>query len=99
MVFNDRYFLDRICDQIIAFEDDGIAVQAGNDSYYLEKRQAREAAERIQAQAAARGGRPAESGFARAGREEGSQADVRREERTGGDGDGDPRDRAGGGGD
>jgi ATP-binding cassette subfamily F protein uup len=53
-VSHDRYFLDRICDQIIAFEDNGIMVQAGNYSYYLEKRQAREAAERIQAQAAAR---------------------------------------------
>ena len=54
VVSHDRYFLDRICDQIIAFEDDGIAVQTGNYSYYLEKRQAREAAQRIQAQAAAR---------------------------------------------
>jgi ATP-binding cassette subfamily F protein uup len=53
-VSHDRYFLDRICDQIIAFEDDGVVVQAGNYSYYLEKRQAREAAARIQAQAAAR---------------------------------------------
>ena len=54
VVSHDRYFLDRICDQIIAFEDDGITVQTGNYSYYLEKRQAREAAQRIQAQAAAR---------------------------------------------
>jgi ATP-binding cassette subfamily F protein uup len=54
VVSHDRYFLDRICDQIIAFEDNGITVQTGNYSYYLEKRQAREAAERIQAQAAAR---------------------------------------------
>ena len=54
VVSHDRYFLDRICDQIIAFEDDGIAVQAGNYSYYLEKRQAREAAQRALAQAAAR---------------------------------------------
>ena len=53
-VSHDRYFLDRICDQIIAFEDDGVIVQPGNYSYYLEKRQAREAAERVQAQAAAR---------------------------------------------
>jgi ATP-binding cassette subfamily F protein uup len=53
-VSHDRYFLDRICDQIIAFEDNGIRVQAGNYSYYLEKRQAREAAERAQAQTAAR---------------------------------------------
>jgi len=54
VVSHDRYFLDRICDQIIAFEDNGIAVQAGNYSYYLEKRQGREAAERAQAQAAAK---------------------------------------------
>lgn len=43
-VSHDRYFLDRICDQIIAFEDDGIHVTPGNYSYYLEKRQQREAA-------------------------------------------------------
>jgi ATP-binding cassette subfamily F protein uup len=54
VVSHDRYFLDRICDQIIAFEENGVIVQPGNYSYYLEKRQAREAAERIQAQAAAR---------------------------------------------
>ena len=53
-VSHDRYFLDRICDQIIAFEENGVMVQPGNYSYYLEKRQAREAAQRIQAQAAAR---------------------------------------------
>ncbi len=53
-VSHDRYFLDRICDQIIAFEENGVIVQPGNYSYYLEKRQAREAAQRIQAQAAAR---------------------------------------------
>ena len=53
-VSHDRYFLDRICDQIIAFEENGVVIQPGNYSYYLEKRQAREAAERFQAQAAAR---------------------------------------------
>jgi ATP-binding cassette subfamily F protein uup len=53
-VSHDRYFLDRICDQIIAFEDDGVVVQPGNYSYYLEKRHAREAAERSRATAAAR---------------------------------------------
>ena len=53
-VSHDRYFLDRICDQIIAFEENGVIVQPGNYSYYLEKRHAREAAGRIQAQAAAR---------------------------------------------
>jgi ATP-binding cassette subfamily F protein uup len=53
-VSHDRYFLDRICDQIVAFEENGVIVQPGNYSYYLEKRQAREAAQRIQSQAAAR---------------------------------------------
>jgi ABC transport system ATP-binding/permease protein len=48
VVSHDRYFLDRICNQIIAFEDDGLIVQPGNYSYYLEKRQAREAAARAQ---------------------------------------------------
>ena len=43
MVSHDRYFLDRICDQIVAFEDDGtVFVQPGNYSYYLEKRKERE---------------------------------------------------------
>ena len=54
VVSHDRYFLDRICDQIIAFEDDGVKVTSGNFSYYLEKRQARENAARAQATAAAR---------------------------------------------
>lgn len=53
-VSHDRYFLDRICDQIIAFEDDGVRVTPGNYSYYLEKRQARENAERAQAAVANR---------------------------------------------
>lgn len=51
-VSHDRYFLDRICDQIIAFEEDGVKITPGNYSYYLEKRQARENAERVQAAAA-----------------------------------------------
>jgi ABC transport system ATP-binding/permease protein len=50
-VSHDRYFLDRICDQIIAFEEDGIHVTPGNYSYYLEKRQQREAAIKDQAKA------------------------------------------------
>ena len=45
-VSHDRYFLDRICDQIIAFEEDGVHVTPGNYSYYLEKRQDRENARR-----------------------------------------------------
>ena len=42
VVSHDRYFLDRICDQIVAFEDGGVFIQPGNYSYYLEKRQQRE---------------------------------------------------------
>ena len=42
VVSHDRYFLDRICDQIVAFEDAGVYVQPGNYSYYLEKRKERE---------------------------------------------------------
>src|SRR5262249_1414666 len=42
VVSHDRYFLDRICDQIIAFEDSGLFIQPGNYSYYLEKRKERE---------------------------------------------------------
>jgi ABC transport system ATP-binding/permease protein len=42
VVSHDRYFLDRICDQIIAFEEGNIFVQPGNYSYYLEKRKDRE---------------------------------------------------------
>jgi ATP-binding cassette subfamily F protein uup len=42
VVSHDRYFLDRICDQIVAFEDTGVYVQPGNYSYYLEKRKERE---------------------------------------------------------
>lgn len=54
VVSHDRYFLDRICDQIIAFEDNGVTISPGNYSYYLEKRQARENAERAQAKTAER---------------------------------------------
>ena len=43
VVSHDRYFLDRICDQIVAFEEGGVFVQPGNYSYYLEKKKDREA--------------------------------------------------------
>src|SRR5437588_12129012 len=43
VVSHDRYFLDRICDQVVAFEDGGLFVQPGNYSYYLEKKKEREA--------------------------------------------------------
>jgi ATP-binding cassette subfamily F protein uup len=42
VVSHDRYFLDRICDQIVAFEGAGVVVQTGNYSYYLDKRRERE---------------------------------------------------------
>ncbi len=41
VVSHDRWFLDRICDHIVAFEDGGVFQQPGNYSYYLEKREAR----------------------------------------------------------
>ncbi len=44
VVSHDRYFLDRICDRILAFEEGGVFVQPGNYSYYEEKRREREAA-------------------------------------------------------
>ena len=49
VVSHDRYFLDRICDQVVAFEEDGVVVQTGNYSYYLEKRKEREARARAAA--------------------------------------------------
>lgn len=42
VVSHDRYFLDRICDQVVAFEESGLVVGPGNYSYYLEKRRERE---------------------------------------------------------
>jgi ABC transport system ATP-binding/permease protein len=42
VVSHDRYFLDRICDQIVAFEDAGVFVQPGSYSYYLEKKKERD---------------------------------------------------------
>jgi ABC transport system ATP-binding/permease protein len=44
VVSHDRYFLDRVCDQIVAFEDGtGVFVHTGSYSYYLEKRRERDA--------------------------------------------------------
>src|SRR5258708_10270103 len=52
VVSHDRYFLDRICDQIVAFEDGRIFVQLGNYSCYLEKKKERELRVRAAAQTA-----------------------------------------------
>jgi ATP-binding cassette subfamily F protein uup len=35
--------LDRICDQVLAFEENGLFIQPGNYSYYLEKKKERDA--------------------------------------------------------
>ncbi len=51
VVSHDRYFLDRVCDQLIAFEGAGrVHLCAGNYSYYQEKRAAAAAAELTLAQ-------------------------------------------------
>ncbi len=59
VVSHDRYFLDRVCDQIIAFEEAGVHVQPGNYSYYLEKRREREHRDKAYLQAATRVDKPA----------------------------------------
>ncbi len=41
MVTHDRYFLDRVCTNIIEIDHQGLYQYSGNYSYYLEKRQER----------------------------------------------------------
>ena len=41
MVTHDRYFLDRICSEILELDDETIYSYKGNYSYYLQKRQER----------------------------------------------------------
>ncbi|MFM8364001.1 MAG: ABC-F family ATP-binding cassette domain-containing protein, partial [Verrucomicrobiota bacterium] len=41
-VSHDRWFLDRICDRIVAFEEGGIHCEPGNYSRYLETRRGRQ---------------------------------------------------------
>lgn len=41
MVTHDRYFLDRVCDEIIEIDNNQVFVYKGNYNYYLEKRQER----------------------------------------------------------
>ena len=41
MVTHDRYFLDRVCNEIIEIDQDKIYSYSGNYSYYLEKRKER----------------------------------------------------------
>ena len=39
VVSHDRYFLNRVCTEILAFEDGAIRHSAGDYDYYLEKKQ------------------------------------------------------------
>lgn len=41
MVTHDRYFLDRVCNQILEMDDQRLYTYRGNYAYYLEKRQER----------------------------------------------------------
>ncbi len=41
MVTHDRYFLERVCDEIISLEDGSIYRYKGNYSYYLQKKEER----------------------------------------------------------
>jgi ATP-binding cassette subfamily F protein uup len=41
MVTHDRYFLDRVCDEILELDDRRLYTYKGNYAYYLEKRQER----------------------------------------------------------
>lgn len=45
MVTHDRYFLERVCNEIIELENGQIYSYKGNYSYYLEKKEARKTAE------------------------------------------------------
>ena len=48
VVSHDRYFLNRVCTDILAFEGDGIVdYQVGNYDYYLEKKAARAATGKV----------------------------------------------------
>ncbi|MEL7587705.1 MAG: ABC-F family ATP-binding cassette domain-containing protein [Prolixibacteraceae bacterium] len=47
MVTHDRYFLDRVCNEIMEIDEDQVFSYQGNYSYYLEKR--RERIEQLQA--------------------------------------------------
>lgn len=52
MVTHDRYFLDRVCSDIIEIDELGIFSYRGNYAYYLEKRQERLNARQVEVQRA-----------------------------------------------
>lgn len=63
VVSHDRYFLDRVCDRLIAFEGHGrLHLCAGNYSYYQEKRATVAAAEMALVNAAPKKERPKPAG-------------------------------------
>ena len=49
MVTHDRYFLERVCNEIIELDEGKLYTYKGNYSYYLEKREARIAQENVEA--------------------------------------------------
>ena len=49
MVTHDRYFLERVCNEIIELDEGKLYSYKGNYSYYLEKRDARIAQENVEA--------------------------------------------------
>ncbi|MDC1033969.1 ABC-F family ATP-binding cassette domain-containing protein [Flavobacteriaceae bacterium] len=49
MVTHDRYFLERVCNEIIELDNGILYTYKGNYSYYLEKREARIAQENLEA--------------------------------------------------
>src|SRR3954462_5520254 len=60
VVSHDRYFLNRVCTAILAFEGDGVLrYQVGNYDYYLEKRTTAGDAPALQLKSATAGGAPA----------------------------------------
>ena len=59
VVSHDRYFLDRVCDRIVAFEGQGrVSICSGNYSYYQEKRAQVAAAELAMVNAIAKKPKP-----------------------------------------
>lgn len=52
MVTHDRYFLDRVCSQIIEIDEKQIYQYKGNYAYYLEKRDERIAAQKAETESA-----------------------------------------------
>ncbi len=52
MVTHDRYFLDRVCSQILELDGESLYTYRGNYAYYLEKRQERVDVQTVQVQRA-----------------------------------------------